>query len=131
MHDQVNNWQVEDIPGDDNLFYRVHRNSLMEDGSPMPGAFRNTPDKVTDGMSTDWDKYSTADETRNRGAKDQSEYAIVSLCVVDVREIPNQRVVHSPDSINNNRAHTDVFGIKDVESRVKFKAKCKMCIKCG
>jgi hypothetical protein len=113
--DEVVSWPSEDIPAEDHLWMRVHRND-MEDGDILPRAFRNRP-KNTGGMSTDWDKYRTAQDTRNDG-RVPLENAVIRLNVGVVREIPDQKVVHTPDLERQNRAHTDVFGEKHPQARV-------------
>ncbi len=113
------NWEAEEIPNEDFLFMRVHQRFVDQEGEPIPQAFRNQPPQ-TGGMSTDWQKYSTASETRSR-ARQPSENIIIALLVGAVREIPNQSVAHTPDIQNNNRAHTDIFGEKKpVEVRERF-----------
>lgn len=110
-------WPSEDIPEQDQLFLRIEK-SYVRNGTPMPGAFRNRPtDK--DGMSTDWDRYSTAKATRNRG-RVPSNNGVVVLVVRRVLDAPGQTVRHTPDRRLNNRAHTDVFGPKDPEVRLKL-----------
>jgi hypothetical protein len=112
-------WEAEEIPNEDFLFMRIHQNFVDEDGEPIPQAFRNQPPKIG-GMSTDWQKYSTASETRSR-ARQPAENIIIELLAGAVRQIPSQSVVHTPDVENNNRAHTDVFGEKKpVEVRERF-----------
>ncbi len=112
-------WEAEEIPDEDFLFMRVHQNFLDDEGEPIPEAFRNRPPK-TGGMSTDWKKYSTAEETLGR-ARDPSANIIIELLTDAVRKIPDQSVVHSPDVENGNRAHTDIFGEKKpVEVRERF-----------
>jgi len=114
--DAVDSWSSEEIPAEDHLWMRVHRNDL-EDGEILPRAFRNRP-KDTDGMSTDWEKYRTAQDTRNDGRVAPGNYAVIRLNVGEVREIPDQTVVHTPDLEKQNRAHTDVFGVKNPQARV-------------
>ena len=112
-------WEPEEIPDEDLLFMRVHRDYLDDDGEPIPQAFRNRPPR-TGGMSTDWRKYSTAEETMGR-ARDRTANILIELLTGAVRKIPNQSVAHTPDIENNNRAHTDVFGEKKpVEIRERF-----------
>ena len=65
MADEVSSWASEEIPNDDYLWMRVHKNDLPN-GDIAPGAFKNRP-TTKDGMSTDWEKYATPQETRNRG----------------------------------------------------------------
>src|SRR5712664_2595160 len=86
-------WEAEEIPDEDFLFMRVHQNFLDDEGEPIHEAFRNRPPK-TGGMSTDWKKYSTAEETLGR-ARDPSANIIIELLTDAVRKIPDQSVVHS------------------------------------
>ena len=111
----MSDWQIEDIPDSDHLFMRVHAASFARDGRVSAGAFKNHGG----GMSTDWDKYSTAAETRARGRKPPEEYWVVSMNVGEVRQVPGQTVDHSP--LPDNRAHTDVRGEKDEEVRIKLR----------
>ena len=116
----VNAWPSEPIPNFHDLFMRVHR-QWTKNGLPMPGAFKNRDD----GMSTDWAKYSTSDETRSRG-RNPADNGVVRMQVGTVRDLPDQRVEHTPES--NNRAHTDVLGEKDEEVRLKFVRICSWAI---
>ena len=113
--EQVIDWCPEQIPDEDLLFMRVNE-LWRRDGEVSPGAFKNHGD----GMSTDWEKYSTPRETRAR-AKKPAKNAVVSLIASKVAEVPGQRVEHTPDIELHNRAHTDVFGEKDEEVRVKLR----------
>jgi hypothetical protein len=125
--DEVNDpWVSEPIPDQDLLYRRVHKMWVDSDGSIITGVFQNRPtDQV--GMSTDWQKYSTPQETRLRARKPQDN-AVIQMVGGKVREIPNQRVAHTPDRANNNRAHTDVFGEKNPETRIKFSRICQVII---
>lgn len=109
----VSAWPQELIPDKDELFMRVHRNWTLN-GNPIPGAFRDH----AGGMSTDWAKYSTPEETLRRALKNPERNGVVKLQVSEVRAIPNQTVVHTPEV--TNRAHTDVLGVKDEEVRLKL-----------
>jgi hypothetical protein len=115
-------WPAEEVPNRATLYQRVHRNNLDEQGLPKPGAFRNSPTKQ-DGMSTDWDRYSTPQQTRQR-ARQPSENIVIALPVGRVREIAGQRVEHTPvqpeAEFAGNQAHCDVFGEKTTEARLKF-----------
>lgn len=126
-------WQTEPIPGVARLYMRVHKNQL-ENGEPIPGAFRNRPPS-TDGMSTDWEKYATPEKCRNR-ARTPADNAVIELKVAEVRAIPRQVVEHTPvyqpaeNPPNINRAHTDVFGEKrNPEIRMKYLQIYRMVIK--
>ena len=70
-------------------------------------------------MSTDWEKYATANECRNR-AKAPADNAVIRVNAGRIRRIPGQTVEHAP--IPENRAHTEVYGDKksDPEVRVRF-----------
>jgi len=114
--DAVVSWPIEEIPPEDHLWMRVHTKDI-EDGEILPRAFRNRPPK-TGGMSTDWAKYRTAQDTRNDGRAGPENYAVIRLNVGEVRVIPDQKVEHTPDVAKNNRAHTDVFGEKNPQTRV-------------
>lgn len=126
-------WDKEPIPDDALVFMRVHKNQLDADGEPIPGAFRNRP-QSTDGMSTDWEMYSSPEECRNR-ARNPVGNAVIQLKVGDVRQIPEQTVEHTPiyqpdaEPPNINRAHTDVYGEKDAEVRLKLMRIYRMAIR--
>lgn len=101
---------------------RVHKNQIV-DGEPMPIAFRNH----NSGMSTDWNRYATPAETQ-RGSQAAQNYGVIVLGVGDVRSIPDQKVVHEP--VDENRAHTEVFGDKDAQVRVKLGRIYRWSIRC-
>ena len=60
-------WPVESIPDDDRLYMRVPKSRVI-DGWPDLGMFSNgnPPGGGRPGLSTDWSKYSTPEETRAR-----------------------------------------------------------------
>lgn len=106
-------WDSEDIPSSDTLYYRAHRTFYGKrwplDSIP-PTCFMNRPKDDPDaGMSTDWSKYASPEESRSR-ARQPIDNAVVALTVADVHAVPGQRVAHTPQP--DNRAHTDVFGDK-------------------
>ncbi len=106
-------WPIEIIPDNDKLFMRIHE-TWIQSGEPMPGVFKNHGS----GMSTDWNKYSTPEETLKR-ARIPSKNAVIQMQVGDVRKIPGQQVQHTP--LPDNRAHTDVLGEKDRDPEVRIK----------
>jgi hypothetical protein len=116
-------WEKEEIPNSSVLYMRVHWRNLGEDGTPEVGAFRDHGRS----MSTDWDKYSTPEETLERG-RVLRHNAIIEMNVEDVRSIPNQSVQHCP--YPENRAHTGIIGDKrrDPEVRIKFRRICRVII---
>ncbi len=58
-------WEIEFIPDEDHLFYRLHKSFILE-GEVLPGAFQERGEGEQRGMSTDWEKYSTADDALQR-----------------------------------------------------------------
>lgn len=98
------NWTEETIPNVDDLYMRVHKVHIDDQGNLAPGVFRDQGD----GMSTDWNAYATPQDTQNRGKVPQDN-AVIALNVGEVRAIPLE-VKHSP--LLENRAHTDVIGNK-------------------
>lgn len=105
-------WDVEEIPDDATLFMRCHRQWVRPDG-PHPNNFQNRGR----GMSCDWDKYASPEETRARKGNPDNQ-AVVSLAVGEVRRLADQSVVHDP--LEDNRAHSEVLGEKDDELRIKL-----------
>lgn len=97
-------FQIEQIPDPDKLFYRIHKSYCIE-GQIIPSVVRN----IGGGMSTDWQKYSTADQSRSRAAV-PGDNGIVSVAAGRVRQVEDQTVEHCPSS--NNRAHTEIRGDK-------------------
>ena len=112
---------VEDIPSSSLVFMRVH-SSRMKDGLPNVGAV--TPKGGSRGLSVDWDKYSTPEDTLGRANKPK-ENAVVSMEVAKIREIKikeNLDVKHRP--LASNRSHSEVPFSADptdqTEARVKL-----------
>jgi len=112
-------WETEEIPSADHIFMRVHA-CFLKYGDPV-GAFRDQGL----GMSTDWEKYSTPQQARNR-AKKPNENAIVKLNVGKIRELLGLLVEHRP--IQDNRAHSEVVGEKTPEIRIKLNRLAEMVI---
>lgn len=82
----------------------------MKAGKPRSGAFNNAKDG---GISTAWNRYATAEKTKERARqllrKSSAEgFAVVALLAGDVRTAKNQIMRHTPR--RDHRAHTDVFG---------------------
>ncbi len=123
MADQITSaWQKEHISDEDFLYRRVHRKLLNSSGGVRAGAF--TDHKGA--MSTDWNRYSSPEETRNRiSGLSPEEFAVVALPVSEVRNL-GQIVEHDP--LPDNRAHSNVIGEKDAEVRLKLTRICKIVI---
>ena len=114
-------WPVEPIPDADNVFMRAHR-MHFRDGELHPGVFR----EQGNGMSVDWDKYSTAEDTKNRARKNPHDNAVVSMGVARVREIGNLQVKHQPDQALRNRAHSNVLGLPARDSPELVEVRLKL-----
>ena len=83
-------WPKEDIPNAASVFMRIHRR-WAPNGEALPGAFRDH----AGGMSVDWDKYSTPEETRARGRL-PSENGVIGTGVGAIRTIEGLSVEHAP-----------------------------------
>jgi hypothetical protein len=120
--DAVNSpWESEEIPDLELLYMRIHHSLMAADGTPDPGAFRDH----SGGMSTDWAKYASPEDTRQRARKPE-ENAVIVMVAGDVRSIPGHRVTHTPTL--SNRAHTDVFGQKTTEARFHLRRLCRVIL---
>ena len=106
MPDDID-WQTEHIPDEDDVFMRAHR-MFFKKGALQPGVFRSHGA----GMSADWEKYSSPEETRQRSQIPQ-ENAVICLPVAKIRNIGNLGVEHTPQPMN--RAHSDVVGFPEGE----------------
>lgn len=111
-------YSKEFIPDDSNLYYRVHKTFII-DNEIIPGAFQS---KI-DGMSTDWDKYSTP-ETSLSLSKTPSDNGIVKFSVALIREQSFMGVEHDPQL--DNRAHSLVHGIPE---KGELKTKVRLLLK--
>jgi hypothetical protein len=100
-------WEIEHIPDGDDAFMRAHSDHFRS-GDLQPGVFQVR----NGGMSVDWAKYSTPEETRQRGRK-PLQNAVISLPVLKVRGINGLDVTHAPTQPPKplNRAHSNVVGI--------------------
>lgn len=94
---------------------RVHRQFLddRDEGYVAPGVFQDHGNS----MSTDWAKYSTPRDTKER-ARRPADNGVISLNVGRTRREAKQIVLHDP--LFDNRAHTSVVGEKSTEARVKL-----------
>ena len=100
---------TEIIPDEATLFRRIHRNHVYK-GDLIPIAFQPYGTGERKGMSTDWEKYSTALECRNRGKQTPRhiKYGACSFITKDLRDI-DLEVIHIYDE--KNPAHTNVKGV--------------------
>jgi hypothetical protein len=107
----MSDWIVEDIPDQDSLFYRVPVGWLQRDMKVAPGVFKENKGSI----STDWEKYSTAAETRSRQGGPE-RFAVLRMIVGKVKEIEYLTVSHSPiqgvEGQRDNRAHACIYGLE-------------------
>ena len=108
-------WEAEAIPDADEVYMRAHRTHFTPKGELRPGVFRDQGA----GMSADWSKYATPEETRAR-AKTPEANAVLALGVGALREVETLSVVHEPLAEEANRSHSEVFGTKTEEVRLKL-----------
>ena len=92
---------------------RAHE-TYYRDGNLMPGVFT----AKEGGMSVDWNKYSTPEETRQR-AKNPTKNAVLSLSVGGVRKIGDLDVEHRPEP--ENRAHSEIDFPDSHETRTEVR----------
>jgi len=93
---------IEEIPDADSVFMRAHK-TYFRDGELEPGVFSA---KEGPGMSVDWDKYSSPEQTKQRARKSPENNAVISLSVGGIRKIEQLDVVHRPEP--DNQAHSEV-----------------------
>jgi hypothetical protein len=91
----------EEIPNSDSVFMRAHR-SYFRDGKLEHGVFKA---KDGPGMSVDWEKYSSAEDTRQR-ARNPRDNAVLALSASGIRSIEGLDVRHVPEP--QNRSHSEV-----------------------
>jgi len=107
----MSNWIVENIPDLDSLFYRVPVGGLRKDMKVAPGVFKENKGSI----STDWEKYSTAAETRSRQGRPE-RFAVLRLIVGKIKEIEELTVSHEPvqgvENQPDNQAHTSIYGLE-------------------
>jgi hypothetical protein len=111
MNDKKIPFPIEDISDESILFCRVHKHNIdIEKGTIKPIAFDPTPYSSPDGLSVNWNKYATAEETKamviDTGKKPEN-YDVISFEVKKVRNIP-LKVIHKP---TKNQAHSLILDI--------------------
>jgi len=124
LAEQSVSFPAEIVPDADSIFMRAHKN-FFRGGTLGQGVF-----KAHDGgMSVDWSKYSSAQQTQLRGRKPK-ENAVIEMNVGEVRAIPTLEVSHTPKQ--DNQAHCDVplpeFDEDLTEVRFKLRGIAKIVI---
>jgi hypothetical protein len=113
----------EEIPNTCKLYYRLHPRFIRE-GEWTPGVFFD----IDGGMSVDWAKYSTPQQTKMRAIYSKGKHKIGEFIAGEVRQVP-QTVLHQPTSIPPdppNQAHSEVIGIKTDRVQMKLLEICKI-----
>lgn len=117
-------WPVEPIPPEDLLYCYVHQTWRRKNGGISPSAFMGRRSAAGQHVqSTDWSRYSTPQETRDR-ARTPQENGVYEVLVGELRAIPGEQVLHSPiqnhPQIPDNRAHADVIGNDHEDPEIKL-----------
>lgn len=122
----LSEFPIENIPNEHLLYLRVHWRHV-EEGQLNPVAFQDKkpPDGRRAGLSTDWCRYATPEQTQAGGRQPAENYGVVKLVVGTIRGINGLTVEHAPikdhPELPDNRAHTEVYGDKrDPEIRVNL-----------
>jgi len=128
VDDTVGNpWQSEDIPSDDLLYMRIHKGWWSRKKQRFGiDAFRNSGEGAQAGMSTNWSKYASAEETRDQATSRPEENYVVAMRVSDVRAVAGLTVKHAP--LPDDRAHADVIGEKTLEVKEALRQICKIVV---
>ena len=103
-------WSVEKIPDADSVFMRAQR-MYFRDGELQPGVFQSHGG----GMSVNWERYASAEKTKQQARKDADHNAVISMPVIGIRQIDELKVEHTPEP--TNQAHSDVFGLPQKSQR--------------
>jgi len=103
-------WAIEAIPDADSVLMRAHR-AFLPGGKLEPGVFR----AQGYGMSVNWDRYASAEETKQQATKNPDDNAVIRMPVIGIRRIDDLKVEHTPELAN--RAHSDVYGIPENAER--------------
>lgn len=104
-------WAIEAIPDTDLVFMRAHR-QFFRSGELKPGVFR----AQEGGMSVNWDKYASAEETKRQARINPDNNAVLAMSVAGIRGIGTLLVEHTPEP--ENRAHSDVNGLPEDAERL-------------
>ena len=127
MADEVAEWPTESIPSGSRVFMRAHRQHFLQ-GELDHGVFR----RRKEGLSVDWDRYSTAEDTRTRARSDPKDNAVISLSAECIRQINPLTVDHDPISSppkERNRAHSLIKNLPEAPELTETRFKLRRCAK--
>nr|WP_315396826.1 hypothetical protein [uncultured Sphingobacterium sp.] len=127
-------FEVETIGADQKLFYRIHKNNTSVDKQGeiiiLPVAFTPQPAPNSVEMSVNWEKYASAESTRQLAFKNPENNGVVSFISCTIRTSPiSLKVLHDP---TKNQAHSlicDVSTKDNPEIRMKLRDSCTWEIK--
>lgn len=121
---------VENINNDQKLFYRIHILNIDTEIEDLklkikPSAFNPQPTPHSVQMSVNWEKYSSADDTKNSARKPEKN-GVLSFLTEDIRNNPvNLNVSHQPTT---NQAHSIIHDVvseqNDPEIRMNLRNIC-------
>src|SRR6266540_1686642 len=115
-------WPQEVIPDVDTLYMRVHARSLVN-GGLHPGIFR----EHGGGMSMDWKRSSTPLECRDRPKAVPPEInGVLEFVAGEIRQVEPLTVIHQPDEANQNRAHSNVYGLSSDQNKHKTRIRLQL-----
>lgn len=118
-------YPCEEIPNSNKLYCRVHKANVRE-GELLPIVFKERGEGDEKGLSVDWERYSTPDDTRKR-AKNPELNGVVNFVAGKIRELPmNLTVNHAPlyyselatKTLIDNQSHSNINGTDSVKSRL-------------
>lgn len=125
MADKVVEWAVESIPDDNCVFMRAHRQHFSQ-GDLGHGVFR----RREKGVSVDWDRYTTPEDTRARAKSNPKDNAVISLLVGCIRQIQPLTVDHDPiftPPEERNRAHSLIRNLPEAPDLTEARFKLRRC----
>jgi hypothetical protein len=132
-------FEKETIPNEATLYCFVNKANVdyKRGNVPRAAAFQNTP-KDGDNLSSDWAKYSSAEETKARVGrqlkfnsdifKNPEDFGVLQMNVGFLRsdnykqKIEHDPIFNDPEILGtpNNQAHSIIIGEKDEEVRLKM-----------
>lgn len=126
----TNGFPVEFIPPEDILYRRVYRGYIKK-GRVKPNAFRDSDPTYPGqrvGVSVLWQRYATPEDCKRTG-KEPEDNGVATLLTEKVRSIDELLVEHDP--LPESQGHSQIFGEKDEEVRVRLAREANLIISPG
>jgi hypothetical protein len=119
------------IPDDSYVYRRIPRAYYCTpNGIISASAFELNKKRNEQALSVDWADLCSPEETRERDGRDPTRFAVVKLRVGKVRNLaehlPKLEVEHDP--IENNPAHTLIWGENGIAVRTELRDACKVVL---